>query len=132
MADEEIVAVKLRQVNEYTKDLKEIRGLSRAEYVDDMITQRAVERTLMNLYRRVSTLHNIFEQRRVSRREEPQSVSSRHSVARISLQQTCRKRWKSQLGSETCWLIGTDLSTTISSTTSYTTIFTGSNSSNSK
>jgi uncharacterized protein YutE (UPF0331/DUF86 family) len=49
MVGEEIVAVKLRQINEYTNDLKEIRGLSHEEYVDDMITQRAVERTLMNL-----------------------------------------------------------------------------------
>jgi uncharacterized protein YutE (UPF0331/DUF86 family) len=49
MVNEEIVTVKLRQINKYTNDLKEIRGLSREEYVDDMITQRAVERTLMNL-----------------------------------------------------------------------------------
>jgi uncharacterized protein YutE (UPF0331/DUF86 family) len=49
MVDEEIVAVKLRQINGYTNDLKEIRGFSRQEYVGDMITQRAVERTLMNL-----------------------------------------------------------------------------------
>ena len=49
MVDEEIVTVKLRQINEYTNDLKEIRGFSREEYLDEMITQRAVERTLMNL-----------------------------------------------------------------------------------
>jgi uncharacterized protein YutE (UPF0331/DUF86 family) len=49
MVDEEIVTVKLRQINEYTNDLKEIRGFSREEYLEEMITQRAVERTLMNL-----------------------------------------------------------------------------------
>jgi len=49
MADEEVVTGKLRQINGYTNDLKEIRGLSRAEYLEDMITQRAVERTLINL-----------------------------------------------------------------------------------
>lgn len=36
-------------MNQYTEDLKEMRGLSKDEYLDDMITQRAVERTLMNL-----------------------------------------------------------------------------------
>lgn len=38
MVDEEIVTVKLRQINEYTNDLKAIRGFSREKYLDEMIT----------------------------------------------------------------------------------------------
>jgi uncharacterized protein YutE (UPF0331/DUF86 family) len=49
MVDQEVVADKLRYINQYTDDLKQIRGMSREEYVEDMVTQRAVERTLMNL-----------------------------------------------------------------------------------
>jgi uncharacterized protein YutE (UPF0331/DUF86 family) len=49
MVDEEVVADKLRYINQYTDDLKQMRGMSKEEYVEDMVTQRAVERTLMNL-----------------------------------------------------------------------------------
>jgi uncharacterized protein YutE (UPF0331/DUF86 family) len=49
MVDEEVVADKLRYINQYTDDLKQMRGMSKQEYVEDMVTQRAVERTLMNL-----------------------------------------------------------------------------------
>lgn len=49
MVDDEILVGKLRYVNEYTSDLKEMRGMSQSDYVDDVVTQRAVERTLMNL-----------------------------------------------------------------------------------
>jgi len=49
MVDPEVVVDKLRHINEYTNDLKRIRGLSKDDYVDDIITQRAVERTFMNL-----------------------------------------------------------------------------------
>ena len=49
MVDEEVVATKLRQAHEYTNDLEEMRGISKAEYVSDVVIQRAVERTLMNL-----------------------------------------------------------------------------------
>lgn len=49
MVDEEIVVDKLRNVNEYTTDLKEIRGLSKDDYRDDIVTQRAVERTFTDL-----------------------------------------------------------------------------------
>lgn len=33
----------------YTDDLKQMRGMSKEEYVSDMVTQRAVERTFLNL-----------------------------------------------------------------------------------
>jgi len=49
MVDEGVVVDKLRLINEYTNDLKRMRGLSKAEYLDDMVLQRAVERTFMNL-----------------------------------------------------------------------------------
>jgi uncharacterized protein YutE (UPF0331/DUF86 family) len=49
MVDEEVVATKLKQAHEYTNDLAEMRGLSKEEYVSDVVIQRAVERTLMNL-----------------------------------------------------------------------------------
>jgi len=49
MVDEEIVVDKLRYINEYTNDLKQMRGISKTDYVDDVVVQRAVERTFMNL-----------------------------------------------------------------------------------
>lgn len=49
MVDEEVVATTLKQVHEYTNDLEEMRGLSKEKYVADVVLQRAVERTLMNL-----------------------------------------------------------------------------------
>lgn len=50
MVDEDVVVAKLRHVNEYTSDLREMRrGLSKAEYRSDVVTQRAVERTFENL-----------------------------------------------------------------------------------
>lgn len=49
MVDEAVVVDKLRQVHEYTEDLREMRDVPKAEYVDDTVTQRAVERTLMNV-----------------------------------------------------------------------------------
>ncbi|ERG93004.1 MAG: hypothetical protein J07HQW1_03057 [Haloquadratum walsbyi J07HQW1] len=47
--DEEVVATKLDRAHEYTNDLAEMRGLPKEEYVSDVVLQRAVERTLMNL-----------------------------------------------------------------------------------
>lgn len=44
MVDEEVVVDKLRHVNQYTDDLRERRGMSKDEYLADMVTQRAVER----------------------------------------------------------------------------------------
>lgn len=49
MIDEDVIVDKLRYINRYTDDLKQTRGMSKEEYVEDMVTQRAVERTLMNL-----------------------------------------------------------------------------------
>lgn len=49
MVDEEIFVDKLQYINQYTDDLRQMRGQSRDRYLNDMIRQRAVERTLMNL-----------------------------------------------------------------------------------
>lgn len=50
MVDEDVVAAKLRHVNEYTGDLREMRrGLSVEQYRSDVMVQRAVERTFVNL-----------------------------------------------------------------------------------
>jgi uncharacterized protein YutE (UPF0331/DUF86 family) len=49
MVDEEIVVDKLRHINEYTNDLKEMRGVTKDDYLTDTVLQRAVERTFMNL-----------------------------------------------------------------------------------
>lgn len=49
MVDEEIVVTKLEQINGYTNDLEDMRGMSKERYVSDVVIQRAVERTLMNL-----------------------------------------------------------------------------------
>jgi uncharacterized protein YutE (UPF0331/DUF86 family) len=49
MVDAEVVGDKLQHINEYTSDLKEMRGMSKERYVADVVTHRAVERTLMNL-----------------------------------------------------------------------------------
>lgn len=49
MVDEAVVVDHLRAVNEYTNDLKDMRTLSKEAYLDDVVVQRAVERTFMNL-----------------------------------------------------------------------------------
>jgi uncharacterized protein YutE (UPF0331/DUF86 family) len=49
MVDEGIFTDKLRHMKQYTDDLKQMQGLTKQEYIDDMRTQRAVERTLQNL-----------------------------------------------------------------------------------
>lgn len=49
MVDAGVVVDKLRHINQYTNDLKQMRGMSMEEYVEDVVTQRAVERTFMNL-----------------------------------------------------------------------------------
>lgn len=49
MVDEDIFIDRLQYVHRYVDDLDQMRGLSRDQYLDDVVTQRAVERTLMNL-----------------------------------------------------------------------------------
>lgn len=49
MVDEDVFVDRLQYINQYTDDLKQMRGLSREQYLNDMVTQRAVERTLLNL-----------------------------------------------------------------------------------
>lgn len=47
--DDEIVVDALSSIDRYSTDLKEMRGLSREEYLANTVQQRAVERTFMNL-----------------------------------------------------------------------------------
>lgn len=49
MVDRDVVVSKLRYINQYTDELKQMRGMSKGEYVESLVTQRAVERTFMNL-----------------------------------------------------------------------------------
>lgn len=49
MVDEEVVITGLKRINQYTNELIEMRGMDREEYLNDIVLQRAVERTLMNL-----------------------------------------------------------------------------------
>lgn len=49
MVDEDIVVDRLRHIHEYTEDLQDMREVSKAQYVEDVVLQRAVERTFMNL-----------------------------------------------------------------------------------
>lgn len=49
MVDEEVFVDKLQYCNQYTTELKQMRGQPRDVYADDIVRQRAVERTLMNL-----------------------------------------------------------------------------------
>lgn len=49
MVDEAVVVDKLAYINEYATKLKEMRGMSKDEYVNDFVMQRAVERTLETL-----------------------------------------------------------------------------------
>ena len=48
MVDEEVVIDRLELINQYTNECKEMRDVSRTEYLDNFVLQRAVERSLMN------------------------------------------------------------------------------------
>jgi len=48
MVEEDIVVDRLEYINQYTNELKQMRRLSREEYLEDIVHQRAVERSLMN------------------------------------------------------------------------------------
>ncbi|QSW98219.1 type VII toxin-antitoxin system HepT family RNase toxin [Haloterrigena alkaliphila] len=48
MVDEDVVVDRLELIDQYTNECKEMRDVSKGEYLDDVILQRAVERSLMN------------------------------------------------------------------------------------
>lgn len=48
MVDEDVVVDRLELINQYTNECKEMRDVSKAAYLDDIVLQRAVERSLMN------------------------------------------------------------------------------------
>lgn len=49
MVEEDVLVAKLRQINTYTEELRQMRGMSFDEYEDDIVRRRAIERTFMNL-----------------------------------------------------------------------------------
>ena len=48
MTDRTVAAEKLRLVDQYTEELREMRDVPRDEYLADVMRQRAVERSFMN------------------------------------------------------------------------------------
>jgi uncharacterized protein YutE (UPF0331/DUF86 family) len=78
MVDEEVVTAKLRRINEYTNDLEEMRGLSKAAYLDDVVIQRAVERTLMNL---IQACVDLAEHVRSTENLSPEATSKDQIIA---------------------------------------------------
>ncbi len=48
MANADVVVDGLELINQYTNECKEMRNVSKAAYLDDIVLQRAVERSLMN------------------------------------------------------------------------------------
>lgn len=48
MVDENVVVDRLELINQYTNECKEMRDVSKSAYLDDIVLQRAVERSLMN------------------------------------------------------------------------------------
>ncbi|MFB6132653.1 MAG: hypothetical protein ABEJ44_04535 [Halanaeroarchaeum sp.] len=45
MVDRAVVVERLRLISEYTDDLRSMRDVSKSEYVEDVVRQRAVKRT---------------------------------------------------------------------------------------
>jgi len=98
MVDEEIVVDKLRYINEYTNDLKQMRGISKTEYVDDVVVQRAVERTFMNL---IQSCIDLSQHIRASEDFSPSGTAKTRS-SRLGMQAysrtMCKNRWKKPSG----------------------------------
>ncbi|QLH76813.1 DUF86 domain-containing protein [Halosimplex rubrum] len=78
MADESVVTDKLQHVNEYTSDLKEMRGMSKDEYMSDVVVQRAVERTFMNL---IQSCIDLAQHIRASENLEPSGTAKQEIEA---------------------------------------------------
>lgn len=49
MVDEEVAVRQLESIDQFLGELEQMRGLDREAYVDDVVHQRAVERSLTNL-----------------------------------------------------------------------------------
>jgi len=48
MGDDAVVIDRLELINQYSSECKEMRVVSRSEYLEDIVLQRTVERSLMN------------------------------------------------------------------------------------
>jgi len=91
MVDEEIVVDKLRYINEYTNDLKQMRGISKTEYVDDVVVQRAVERTFMNL---IQSCIDLSQHIRASEDFSPSGTAKKTRSSRLGMQAYSRTMCK--------------------------------------
>lgn len=101
MVDEDVVVDKLRYINEYTDDLKQMRGLPRAEYLDDVVIQRAVERTLTTLLEACIDLAQHIRRQKTSLRAGQRDRRSRRSETPVSSRKIHRRKWKRVSGSGT-------------------------------
>ena len=98
MVDEEIIVDKLRYVNQYTNELKQMRGPSKAEYADEIIVQRTVERTFMNL---IQSCIDLAQHIRASENLFPSGTAKSRS-SRLGMRAyshpTSKNRWKKPSG----------------------------------
>lgn len=121
MVDEEIFGDKLRHINRYTDDLKQIRGMSKREYTEDMVTQRAVERTLMNLSQACIDIARHVR----SAEDLPPGGTAKEEMRSLGdagiLSGETRAKMEEAVGPGISSLTGTATSTTRSCTTSCTT-----------
>ena len=111
MVDEDVVATKLERAHEYTNDLAEMRGIPKEEYVSDVVLQRAVERTLMNL---IQSCIDLTQHVRAAKcqRVERRKTRFRYSVNWRSSLVTHSRRSRKPLGFEMFSHISTEKSTT--------------------
>lgn len=119
-------------VNQYTTELEEMRGMSREKYLENIIVQRGVERTMMNP---IQACIDLASHIRASEGVGPTETSKEEieapggpELSRRRRRRRSRKRWDF----ETFSPISAAKSTTTSSTTYFTTICTGSNGSSTR
>lgn len=120
MVDGDVVVDKLRHVNQYTDDLKRMRGMSKEEYLADMVTQRAVERTFMNL---IQSCIDLAQHIRSAEALTPSGTSKKEIEALGNagiLSDETQAKMEEAVGFGTFSLTDTAMSITTSSTTCYT------------
>lgn len=132
MVDEEVVVTGLERINQYTNELKEMRGLDREEYLNDIVLQRAVERTLMNLIQSCIDLasHIRASEELDAARTSKEEIESLGDADIITAETQAKLEEASASG--TCLSTSMVNSITISCTTCCTTTSTGSNGSSTK
>jgi hypothetical protein len=129
MIDEEVAVEKLRHVHQYTDDLKQMRGQSKQTYLDDMVTQRAIERTFMNLIQACVDLANHIRSAEGLAPNGHRNRQSKRSGTLASSLVRYKHIWKKQLGFVTSLPTDTEPSITTRFMIRFIPISTGSNSS---